>query len=107
MKRSVCVLSVVLALAAPSATLADQPKVNQPKTDPLGGMIFSGANHCCVGIGTANPVAHLDVYQGELKLGSSGVGCADKNAGSIRYADKHLQLCDGTSWRNVSLDKAE
>ncbi|WP_027522095.1 hypothetical protein [Bradyrhizobium sp. Ec3.3] len=107
MKRLVCVLLLVLATIAKSAAAADQPKTVSPKNDPLGGMIFSGANHCCVGIGTANPAAHLDVYQGELKVGSSGVGCADKNAGSIRYADKHLQLCDGTSWRNVSLDKVE
>ncbi|MGY3582603.1 hypothetical protein [Bradyrhizobium sp. USDA 4350] len=85
----------------------DQPKTAASKSDPLGGMIFSGANHCCVGIGTANPAAHLDVYQGEVKVGSSGVGCAERNAGSLRFADKHLQFCDGTSWRNVSLDKAE
>ncbi|MGY8666172.1 hypothetical protein Q3C01_28005 [Bradyrhizobium sp. UFLA05-109] len=106
MKRCVCILSLFLALFAPAISAADQPKAS-PKTDPLGGMIFSGANHCCVGIGTATPVAHLDVYQGEVKVGSSGVGCTDKNSGSLRYTDKHLQLCDGTSWRNVSLDKAE
>jgi hypothetical protein len=49
----------VLAIAAPRAALADQPKANSSKADPLGGMIFSGANRCCVGIGTATPAAHL------------------------------------------------
>ncbi|MHC2435312.1 hypothetical protein [Bradyrhizobium sp. USDA 4451] len=106
MKRCVCVLSLVLILLAPVGAAADK-QVNSPKTDPLGGMVFSGVGHCCVGIGTGSPAAHLDVYQGELKVGSSGVACSGANPGSLRYADKHLQLCDGTSWRNVSLDKAE
>ncbi|MGW1425749.1 hypothetical protein ACWAT4_37105 [Bradyrhizobium manausense] len=107
MKRCICVLSFVLGLFAHGAAAANQPKATQPPTNPIGGMVFSGANHCCVGIGTASPAANLDVYQGELKVGSSGVGCAGTNAGSLRYTDKHLQLCDGTNWRNVSLDKAE
>ncbi|GLR89782.1 hypothetical protein [Bradyrhizobium iriomotense] len=107
MKRCVCVLAFVLALLAHHAAAADQPKADPSKTNPVGGMVFSGANHCCVGIGTASPNANLDVYQGELKLGASGVGCSGKNEGALRYAAKHLQLCDGTGWRNVSLDKAE
>ena len=73
----------------------------------FGGQIISGVDGCCVGIGTLKPQATVDVYRGELKFGSSGVACTNVNPGSLRYADKHLQLCDGTSWRNVSLDKAE
>ncbi|MGX1320753.1 putative membrane protein [Bradyrhizobium sp. USDA 377] len=107
MKLCVCVLSLVVGLLAHGAAAANQPKTAQPQTNPIGGMVFSGANHCCVGIGTASPNANLDVYQGELKVGSSGVGCSGRNEGSLRYAGKHLQLCDGTGWRNVSLDKAE
>jgi hypothetical protein len=106
-KRCVCALSLVIGLLAHHAAAADQAKTVQPQTNPIGGMVFSGANHCCVGIGTASPNANLDVYQGELKIGASGVGCSSKNEGSLRYRAKHLQLCDGTGWRNVSIDKAE
>lgn len=106
MKRCVCTLLLVSVLSA-SVAVADPTKTAPARADTLGGMIFSGFSHCCVGIGTGSPAAHLEVYQGELKVGSSGVGCFGNNAGSLRYADKHLQLCDGTSWRNVSLDKAE
>ncbi|WP_157083375.1 hypothetical protein ACNJX9_36220 [Bradyrhizobium sp. DASA03076] len=107
MKRCVCILSLVLPLLTHNVAAADQSKTTQPQINPIGGMVFSGANHCCVGIGTASRNANLDVYRGELKIGSSGAGCSEKNAGSLRYGNKHLQLCDGTSWRNVSLDKAE
>ncbi|MCK1745758.1 hypothetical protein IVA80_34600 [Bradyrhizobium sp. 139] len=106
-KRCVCIFSLVLALLVHGAAVADQPKVLQTQTNPVGGMVLAGANHCCVRIGTASPNAYLDVYQGELKVGSSGVGCSGKHEGELRYCAKHLQLCDGNGWRNVSLDKAE
>jgi hypothetical protein len=60
-----------------------------------------------LGIGTTEPLATLDVYQGEIKLGSTGVACTGVLAGTLRFADTKLQLCDGAGWRNVSLDKAE
>jgi hypothetical protein len=60
-----------------------------------------------VGIGTGSPQAALDVYHGEIKIGSTGEPCVSVLAGTLRYSTSKLQLCDGTSWRNVSLDKAQ
>ena len=60
-----------------------------------------------VGVGTTTPQATLDVYQGEIKIGSTGAPCTAALAGSLRYSINKLQLCDGTGWRNVSLDKAQ
>jgi hypothetical protein len=60
-----------------------------------------------VGIGTTEPQATLDVYHGEIKLGSTGAVCVSALAGTLRYAVGKLQLCDGAGWRNVSLDKAQ
>jgi len=71
------------------------------------GQILSSGKTGRVGIGTREPAATLDVYQGEVKIGSTGAPCTKALAGAIRYADTKLQLCDGTGWRNVSLDKAQ
>jgi hypothetical protein len=60
-----------------------------------------------VGIGTAVPQTALDVYQGEIKIGSSGAACTTEIAGALRSENEHLQFCDGAGWRNVSLDKAQ
>jgi hypothetical protein len=69
--------------------------------------IYVDSNTQKVGIGTKEPAAPLDVYHGEIKIGSSGAPCTAILAGAIRYADSKLQICDGTGWRNVSLDKAQ
>jgi len=60
-----------------------------------------------VGIGTTVPQAKLDVYQGEIKIGSTGGPCTSELAGALRSDHTHLQFCDGAGWRNVSLDKAQ
>jgi hypothetical protein len=59
-----------------------------------------------VGINTKTPATTLDVYQGEIKIGSSGAACTAALEGALRAADNKLQFCDGASWRNGSLDKA-
>ena len=68
---------------------------------------MSGYDGKRVGIGTMQPAATLDVYHGELKIGSTGAACTAELAGALRSADNKLQFCDGAAWRNVSLDKAE
>jgi hypothetical protein len=100
-----CVLSlfaIVLLLFTDRFARADQSQLSS-----FAGQIMSDGTSGRVGIGTRVPAATLDVYQGEIKLGSTGVACNKELGGTLRYADSKLQLCDGAGWRNVSLDKAE
>ena len=61
--------------------------------------VLQGGN---VGIGTSAPEAKLDVA-GEVKVGSTGVGCSAANEGSQRYnsTSKIMEFCNGTSWNPV------
>jgi hypothetical protein len=99
-----CCIFVIPALADQSA---GSTPVAQPPVNDFAGMIISGVDGKRVGIGTREPAATLDVYQGEVKIGSTGAPCTKALAGAIRYSDAGLQLCDGAGWRNVSLDKAQ
>lgn len=51
------------------------------------------------GIGTATPVAKLDVA-GEVKVGNTALACSSTTKGSIRYntGTDVLEFCNGTSW---------
>ena len=103
MKRCVpCFLIFVLVLFIGHSAKADHSAAND-----FAGQVMSDSKTGRVGIGTTQPAATLDVYQGEVKIGSSGAACTAALAGAIRYASTKLQLCDGAGWRNVSLDKAE
>ena len=101
MKRrvSVSLFAAVLCAAHPAA--AEQSPPNS-----FAGQIMTGYKGR-VGIGTTEPAATLDVYRGEIKIGSTGAVCVSALAGTLRYAVNKLQLCDGAAWRNVSLDKAQ
>jgi hypothetical protein len=79
----------------------------RPSLKDFAGQIEADGKTGRVGIGTREPAATLDVYHGEIKLGSTGVPCTALLAGTLRYADNKLQLCDGARWRNVSLDKRQ
>ncbi len=50
-----------------------------------------------VGIGTASPMAKLDV-SGGVKLGDVTT-CGVSNEGTLRYNSGEVQYCDGTSWK--------
>ena len=95
------VLAVVLVLCVQLPARADQPPAND-----IAGQVVTGYEGR-VGIGTREPAATLDVYHGEVKLGSTGAPCSRELAGALRSTDSKLQFCDGASWRNVSLDKAQ
>jgi hypothetical protein len=101
-RRLSCLSFIVLVLCIGHPARADQSQTND-----FGGQIMSGVDRRRVGIGTREPAATLDVYQGEVKIGSSGAACMGALAGTLRYANSKLQLCDGAGWRNVSLDKAQ
>jgi hypothetical protein len=94
-------LAIALVLCIQSPAKADQPP------NDFSGQVMAGYQGKRVGIGTTQPAATLDVYQGEVKIGSSGAACTKELAGALRSADTRLQFCDGAGWRNVSLDKAE
>ena len=80
-------------------------RADQPPTNKFAGQIITGVDGKRVGIGTTAPAATLDVYQGEIKLGSTGARCTKDLNGALRSEHSKLQFCDGASWRNVSLDK--
>jgi hypothetical protein len=94
-------LAVALVLCVQLPARADQP----PANDIAGQVVTGYAGR--VGIGTREPAATLDVYRGEIKIGSTGAACSKELAGALRSTDSKLQFCDGASWRNVSLDKAQ
>ena len=103
MKRFVCAAAVFCVLVSfDQPALADQRPAND-----FAGQIMSDGKAGRVGIGTREPAATLDIYRGEVKLGSTGASCTKALDGALRAENSNLQFCDGASWRNVSLDKAE
>ena len=53
-----------------------------------------------VGIGTTNPIANFEVA-GEIKLGYSASSCASGTAGTLRWYDGHISVCNGSNWRQL------
>jgi hypothetical protein len=56
-----------------------------------------------VGIGTETPAARLDVYNGEIKVGSSGAACTKDLVGMIRFAADKLQVCNSHGWQSLAV----
>jgi hypothetical protein len=98
---SYCV-ALGLAVCIQNPDTADQTSSNNSA-----GQVFSDSKTGRVGIGTTKPAATLDVYQGEIKIGSTGAPCTKDLAGALRSTNSELQFCDGAAWRNVGLDKAQ
>lgn len=99
MKRCVpCFLAFALVLFVGHSSKADQPAANN-----LAGQIVSNGKTGRVGIGTGEPAATLDVYRGEVKVGSTGAPCTKANAGALRFADDQLQVCNSYGWRAVAV----
>ena len=90
----------VLCVTSPAAP-------EQASTNSVAGQIIADGEIGRVGVGTTMPQATLDVYRGEIKIGATGASCTVSLAGTMRSTDNKLQFCDGASWRNVSLDKAQ
>ena len=59
-------------------------------------VVSTGGN---VGIGTTNPVASLEVAGG-VKIGVV-TACALATAGTLRWYDGHISVCNGTAWRQL------
>lgn len=62
--------------------------------------VLSGGN---VGVGTASPVAPLDVA-GDMKIGNSSATCDATTEGRQRYnsGSKDMEFCNGTTWRSMT-----
>jgi hypothetical protein len=103
---STIVFLLVFAVAPCLADTAISKVPDQTMSKETPGEVDFG-DYGRVGINTKSPATTLDVHQGEIKIGSTGAACTAALAGALRYADKYLQLCNGTSWRNVSLEKVE
>jgi hypothetical protein len=107
--KGVCVKYLVVCLVAfcALAVLAPPVRADQPAVNDFAGQIMSNNKTGLVGIGTREPAATLDVYKGEIKIGSTGATCTKALDGALRAKNSQLQFCDGASWRNVSLDKGQ
>jgi hypothetical protein len=97
-------VSTVIALGV-LLCVQTSARADQPPTSEFAGQIMSDSKSGRVGIGTQTPAATLDVYRGEIKIGSTGATCTMTLTGTLRSEKAKLQFCDGAGWRNVSLDK--
>jgi hypothetical protein len=100
-KRCASFLWLLPVLCAAPRTGADQSP-----PDKFAGQVTTDSKIEPVGIGTVTLQATVDVYKGEIKIGSTGATCIAEFAGALRSDSAHLQVHDGAGWRNVSLDKA-
>jgi hypothetical protein len=99
-RRVITVVVFGVFLCVQGTVRADQPPAND-----FAGQVMSDSKSGRVGIGTTTPAATLDVYRGEIKIGSTGTACAKALNGALRSENSKLQFCDGASWRNVSFDR--
>ena len=60
-------------------------------------VVSTGGN---VGIGTTNPLSNFEVA-GEIKLGYSASACSLNTAGTLRWYDGHISVCNGSAWRQL------
>jgi hypothetical protein len=74
----------------------------RPALNDFAGQILSNGKTGRVGIGTREPAATLDVYQGEIKLGSTGAVCTKALGGTIRFTDDQLWVCNSYGWRPLA-----
>lgn len=106
MKRGFCLLLIAIMTAPAVVEKSLATEVSSNSNAATGrGYVFSDDKTGRIGIGTAQPLATLDVSEGEVKIGSTGALCSNALAGTLRSTNSKLQFCDGASWRNVSLDK--
>ena len=86
---------VGIGTAAPASKLHISSGTLTIDGDTPNSIIVSGN----VGIGTTNPAANLDVAGG-IKV-SSVTSCSFNTAGTLRWYDGHISVCNGAAWRQL------
>jgi hypothetical protein len=81
-----------------SSTTGHSPNFIAQGPDANIGIILTPLGTGTVGIGTTSPQSLLQIYNGEVQVGSSGASCAAANAGAIRFSGSAIYYCNGTSW---------
>ena len=105
----------VLILMAPAIRAAEFEVLDRFSVDgytelrgtaavPSGGFSVGGSTFVVkdgnVGIGTTEPVVNLDVAGG-IKVGTVTSNCTSAFAGTIRWYEGHLSVCNGSNWRQL------
>ena len=108
MKPFVCsflLLALFLIAAsppAPAATAREKgataAKHQADPQKPLGVFTDPSGN---TGIGTAQPLAKLDV-PGEVRLGSTSVTCTPAFVGALHFEHDQLWLCNSQGWQPLA-----
>jgi hypothetical protein len=94
----------ILVLAAPPSFADTAASATPPAraANDFAGQIMSNGIPGRVGIGTKLPAATLEVYRGEIKLGSTGAACTKELVGTIRFAEDQLWGCNSYGWRPLA-----
>jgi hypothetical protein len=105
--RHLCSFAFALIIIAIAAlpSFADTAPSATPiarAANDFAGQVMSDGRSGRVGIGTREPAATLDVYQGEIKLGSTGAACTKGLVGTIRFVDDQLWVCNSYGWRPLA-----
>jgi hypothetical protein len=102
---SFLLLALFVIAASPPASAATAREKNAAASKhqaapakPLG--VFTDPNGN-TGIGTAQPLATLDV-PGEVKLGSTGAACTPQLAGTVRFEHDQLSVCNSRGWQPLT-----
>ena len=64
------------------------------------GNTYLAPNGGSIGIGTTNPAASLEVAGG-IKVGTVTATCTSDIAGTLRWYDGHMSVCNGSAWRQL------
>jgi hypothetical protein len=78
-RRCVSAFLCLFVICTVSSAFGEQSPPNS-----FAGQILTDSKIGRVGIGTTKPQATLDVYQGEIKMGSTGAACTKDLAGTMR-----------------------
>jgi hypothetical protein len=95
-----CVANIWTLVTLPAGAAGSTGYVQFNSGGALAGSanLFWNNSSSYLGIGTATPESELEVYGGEVQIGSSGASCSSINAGALRYASSALYFCNGSTW---------